>query len=151
MPAVNRPPPASFHSARPTQMQRLMRGFQKRQHPVPPNPSAGKPVYLCVVCVTVCCNAPLQGDSPVPRGGGAAARQRAPLARMRSKLHQPPTTPCMYLASPAQCTSHFVLCRCVSVSCERAWLSNIYTRGWADAPRWGERQRRWLAALLPLP
>jgi hypothetical protein len=24
-------------------------------------------------------------------------------------------------------------------------------RGWANVPRWGERQRRWLAALLPLP
>jgi hypothetical protein len=29
-------------------------------------------------------------------------------------------------------------------------LSNT-RRGWANAPRWGERQRRWLAALLPLP
>jgi hypothetical protein len=24
-------------------------------------------------------------------------------------------------------------------------------RGWENAPRWGERQRRWLAALLALP
>jgi hypothetical protein len=24
-------------------------------------------------------------------------------------------------------------------------------RGWANVPRWGERQRRWPAALLPLP
>jgi hypothetical protein len=29
-------------------------------------------------------------------------------------------------------------------------LSNT-RRGWANVPRWGERQRRWLAALLPLP
>jgi hypothetical protein len=36
------------------------------------------------------------------RGGGSAARQRAPLARTcgpSSKPHQPPTTPCLYLAS----------------------------------------------------
>jgi hypothetical protein len=31
----------------------------------------------------VCYYFPLQGDSPVPRGGSAAARQRAPLARMQ--------------------------------------------------------------------
>jgi hypothetical protein len=29
-------------------------------------------------------------------------------------------------------------------------LSNT-RRGWANVPCWGERQRRWLAALLPLP
>jgi hypothetical protein len=29
-------------------------------------------------------------------------------------------------------------------------LSNT-RRGWANVPRWGERQRRWLTALLPLP
>jgi hypothetical protein len=48
-----------------------------------------------------------KGAAPFRGGGSAAARQRAPLARVQSKLHQPPTTPCMYLASPAWCTSHF--------------------------------------------
>jgi hypothetical protein len=53
-------------------------------------------------CTCVCYYLPLQGDSPVPQGGGGEQRrQRAPLARMHSKLHQPPTTPCLYLASPA--------------------------------------------------
>jgi hypothetical protein len=56
-------------------------------------------VRLVSVCVCVYYYFPLQGDSPVPRGG-----KRAPLARMHSKLQdQPPTTPCayLYLASPA--------------------------------------------------
>jgi hypothetical protein len=47
------------------------------------------------------------GGQHCPRGAGA--RQRAPLARMHSKLHQPPTTSCLYLASPARCTSRFVV------------------------------------------
>jgi hypothetical protein len=41
-------------------------------------------------------------------GGSAAARQRAP-PRMHSKPYQPPTTPCLYLVSPAWCTSYFVV------------------------------------------
>jgi hypothetical protein len=49
------------------------------------------------------------GGGVIGGGGCAAARQRAPLARMHSKPHQPPTTPCLYLASPARCTSHFVV------------------------------------------
>jgi hypothetical protein len=35
--------------------------------------------------------------------------REAAVGRMHSKLHQPPTTPCLYLASPAWCTSHFVV------------------------------------------
>jgi hypothetical protein len=42
------------------------------------------------------------------RGG-----QRAPLARMHSKLHQTPTTPCLNLASPSWCTSHCVVVEAV--------------------------------------
>jgi hypothetical protein len=70
-------------------------------------------VCVCVwvggwVCVLLLPFASLQGDSPVPRGGAV----RAPLARVHSKLHQPPTTPCLSLASPAWWL-HVPLCRCV--------------------------------------
>jgi hypothetical protein len=83
------------------------------------------------VCITSLC--PLQGASAVPRGGSAAARPRAPLARMHSKPHQPsaarpPTTPCLYLASPAWCTSRF--CRCVSC----ALCENLRAPNWLACP-----------------
>jgi hypothetical protein len=73
--------------------------------------AAGVCVCVCVcVCVHVCVITSLcKGIVPFRGGGSAAARQRASLARMHSKLHQPPTTPCLYLASPAWCTSHFVV------------------------------------------
>jgi hypothetical protein len=45
----------------------------------------------------------LQGDGPVPH---TAARSTRP--HVHSELHQPATTPCLYLARPAWCTSHFV-------------------------------------------
>jgi hypothetical protein len=50
--------------------------------------------------------------APLRAGGSAAARLyngSALHSRMHSKPHQPPTTPCLYLANPARCTSHFVV------------------------------------------
>jgi hypothetical protein len=70
-------------------------------------------VRVCVCAVASFCTALMPA---VPFRGGrraaverAAARQRAPRARMQSKLHQPPTTPCLYLAHLARCMSHFVV------------------------------------------
>jgi hypothetical protein len=52
----------------------------------------GQDVCVCVCVITSLC----KGIVPFRGGGGA------PLARMHSKPHhQPPTTPCLYLASPA--------------------------------------------------
>jgi hypothetical protein len=72
--------------------------------------AAGASVVRVCACVVapLCKGQSRSAGAALPRDR-AAARQRAPLARMHSKLHQPPTTPCLYLASPAWCTSHFVV------------------------------------------
>jgi hypothetical protein len=67
---------------------------------------------VCVcVCVCYCLpHVPLQGDSPVPRGGAALLHGSALHSpACTSKLHQPPTTRALplYLASPARCASHY--------------------------------------------
>jgi hypothetical protein len=56
-----------------------------------------------------------KGRAPFRGGGSAAARQRAPLARMHSKLHHLPTTPCLYLASPQSSGVHVPLCGCMTL------------------------------------
>jgi hypothetical protein len=62
---------------------------------------------------------------PARGGRAAAARQRATLTRTHSKLHQPPTTPCLYLASPASSVVHVPLCRCVRCAlCENLRAPN---------------------------
>jgi hypothetical protein len=50
---------------------------------------------VCVCVITSLC----MGTVRFRGGGRAAARQRAPLAHMHSKPHQPPTTPCLYFGA----------------------------------------------------
>jgi hypothetical protein len=70
-----------------------------------------------------------KGIVPFRGGGGASAGQRAPLARMHSKLHQPPTTPCRYISGQSS-GMHVPLCRCVSCAltlphCYAIWRGHL--------------------------
>jgi hypothetical protein len=41
---------------------------------------------------------------------------------------------------------HLVICTALQVQCLSCLVLSNTRRGWANVPRWGERQRRWLAA-----
>jgi hypothetical protein len=74
----------------------------------------------------------------------------------QGQLQVPPATPApCKLSGPHSGGAGFSLCVPIIFLFLFSWgaclvLSNT-RRGWANAPRWGERQRRWLAAPLPLP
>jgi hypothetical protein len=89
-----------------------------------PKGAALRLLYLCV-CVCVCCYFPLQGNSPVPRGGGSAAAQAAARSTRPHALQASSAAHHALPVSGQSSVVHVSLCRCVSCAlCENLRAPN---------------------------
>jgi hypothetical protein len=90
-----------------------------------------------------------------PRGcGTSVSGLQPPAATSRESQVQP--SGCFQdrvLGAALHCHPVSLHVRACASKCQSCLLFNLSNtrRGWANVPRWGERQRRWLASLLSSP